>query len=271
MRTSVVVTTYNRPLALERVLHALAEQDQAPSEVLVADDGSGPETRAMVERWADSGRLALRHVWHEDHGFRAAAIRNRAAGAAAGDLLLFLDGDCVPGRSFVRRSLWLAEPGWVVAGDRILLTESLTRDVERGALALHRWGLARWIGERARGRINRLGPLCLWPTLAGRGYRETDWRHLRSANMGISRRDFESVDGFDESFQGWGFEDSELAVRLINAGVRIRTGRCAIGVFHLWHPENSREAVASNQTLLEQAIAQKKMRALQGLSSHIRT
>jgi glycosyltransferase involved in cell wall biosynthesis len=265
MRMSVIVTTYNRPLALGRVLHALSEQRLAPTEILVADDGSTEPTRQEVERWRARSAVPIRHVWQADDGFRAAAVRNLAAAHAVGDWFVFLDGDCVPQVRFTERIAALAVAGRVLAGDRILLSATLTDEIETAQSALHQWPAQRWLSERLRGRINRLAPLAHWPLLAGRAARERDWRHLRSANMALARADFERVNGFEEAFVGWGFEDSELAVRLINEGILIRSARMAAGVFHLWHPESTRQAIGDNQARLDQALASGKRRADLGL------
>lgn len=268
MSLSVVVTTYNRPAALARVLDALAAQTEPPDEVVVADDGSGPETASMLSaRKGDP--FPLLHVWQPDEGFRAALSRNRAVAASRGDWLHFLDGDCVPRPHFVERARRLSKRGWALAGDRILLSPGLTERIEREALPVHRWSVATLTGYRLRGGINRLLPLAYWPWLARRGRRQDDWRLLRTANVGLHRADFEAVNGFDSSFVGWGLEDSEFAIRLINSGVRLRSGRLAIGVLHLWHRESPRTALDRHRSLLEAAIREGRVRAVQGLAETI--
>ena len=99
-RVSIIVATYEFSLALELLLHALAEQEGEPCQVIVADDGSGDEVLAVVERWR--GRLDLEHVWHPDEGFRKARALNLAVLAARGDYLLFLDSDCLRRQSFAK-------------------------------------------------------------------------------------------------------------------------------------------------------------------------
>ena len=127
MLISVVVTTYNRPDALRAVLAGLAAQTDHGFEVLVADDGSRDDTRQLVERTAAAFPVPVAHVWQEDEGFRAGAARNRAAAVARGEYLVFLDGDCVPRPDFVAQHRTLAERGWMVAGNRILLSEAFTK------------------------------------------------------------------------------------------------------------------------------------------------
>ncbi len=119
---SVIVTTYNREDALNTVLRSLARQTDKNFEVIVADDGSAATTEALVEAWKTKLGHPLAHVWHEDRGFRAAEIRNRAILASHADYVIFLDGDCVTRPDFVATHRALAERGWFVTGNRILLS-----------------------------------------------------------------------------------------------------------------------------------------------------
>lgn len=265
---SVIVTTYNRPDALAAVLAGLAAQHDRDFEVLVADDGSGDDTRACVESSARDAPVRVRHVWQEDRGFRAGAARNRAAAQAGGRYLLFLDGDCVPRPDFIGRHRRLAEPGWMVAGNRILLSAAFTREVLEQTLPIHRWRAAQWRAARARGAINRLLPLYTLPLGALRKLAARRWQRVRSCNLGVWTEDFRAVDGFDESFEGWGFEDSDLAVRLLNRGVRRKEGAFATGVLHLWHREHDRAREGENWARLQQRIADGATRATRGLAQY---
>jgi len=266
MRISVIVTTYNRPRALARVLHALQEQTLAPAEVVVADDGSGADTARLIAGLQQNYPVPLIHAWQADEGFRAGAVRNLAVSKSSGDWLHFLDGDCVPQVSFVERIARLAQERWMLAGDRIMLSESLTQAIEQEAEPVHRWSLEKWRQARSDGGVNRLLPLRHWPFRLGRGLQGRDWRTFRTANAGISRADFVTVNGFECDLQGWGFEDSEFAVRALKAGCQIRSARLALGVFHLWHRPESRDSVQQNQALLEKAIQSTEFRARHGLA-----
>ncbi|MGD2080710.1 MAG: glycosyltransferase, partial [Nitrospirota bacterium] len=121
MKVSVIVTTYNNPGALSKVLEGFSLQSSLPDEVIVADDGSGPETAGLVERTKEESALAIEHVWQEDLGFRLARIRNEAIRRARGEYLIIMDGDCVPNRHYVADHLALAERGHFVQGKRVLL------------------------------------------------------------------------------------------------------------------------------------------------------
>lgn len=253
---SVVVTTYQRPEALAAVLAGLSGQDAAGFEVLVADDGSDERTAAVVAsvRAAPGAMRCVRHVRHPDRGFRAGHVRNRAVSAAGGDYVLFLDGDCVPRAGFVRAHARAAATGWMARGSRVLLS----RDATSRALApatpreppLHRRSVLAWTAARRRGDVNRLLPLLpawclpLSGLLSTRG--SGNWRSVRTCNLAVWRRDLEAANGFDERYVGWGYEDSDLAIRLLNHGVRIRRAPPATTVLHLWHAEHDRRFEGEN-------------------------
>jgi glycosyltransferase involved in cell wall biosynthesis len=264
---SVVVTTYNRDDALDAVLRALSRQGDRGFEVVIADDGSGPSTAALVASWTSRLPVPLRHVWQEHHGFRAAGVRNRAIMASTGRYCVFLDGDCLPRRDFIAAHRALAEPGWFVAGNRVLLSRALTAEILRDRIEPETWKFASFVGERLSGGINRLLPLVRLPAGAWRKAAARRWEGCRSCNLAVWRADLERIDGFDAAYVGWGKEDSDLVVRLLHAGVRRKDGRFATGVLHLWHPAADRCALPVNEDKLRQIIRTDRVRAARGLST----
>lgn len=265
MRISVIVSTYNRPDALRAVLAGFDAQSDRGFELLVADDGSGPDTRAVVEEFAARFTVPLRHVWQEDRGFRLAAVRNLAAAHAAGEYLVFVDGDCVPQVDFVERHRALAEPGWMVAGNRLLLSEDFTLRVLRDGVPIHRWTLGDWRRARRQGHINRIAPLLRLPLGPLRKLGARRWQRVRGCNMGMWKADLFRIGGFDETFEGWGYEDSDMAVRLVNAGCRLKKGAFACGLLHLWHRETARRQEGRNWDLLQQRLGSGETQPLKGL------
>lgn len=263
---SLIVTTYNRPDALDAVLRALSRQADRNFEVIVVDDGSGAETEALVAAWKSRRLLALRHVWQEDRGFRAAEARNKGIEAARGRYCIFLDGDCLPRPDFVAVHRRLAEPGWFVAGNRVLLSQERTEAVLTGGEQPERWGFGEAISQRRHGHLNRVTPLLRLPLGGLRKLRSLAWRGARSCNLAVWRSDLIAIDGFDARFNGWGKEDSDLLVRLLNASVRRKDGNFATAVFHLYHPEADRTLLPENERRLEAVIHDRAIRAEQGLS-----
>ena len=264
---SIIVTTYNREDALDAVLRSLARQSDPAFEIIVADDGSGPATAKLVDSWKPKIGHRLEHVWHPDRGFRAAESRNRAVLAAQGAYCVFLDGDCIVRPNFVASHRRLAEAGWFVTGNRVLLSREFTTKVLRENLAPETWTVARWFAERWHNRINRLSGVLYLPLGPLRRIRQNMWQGARSCNLAIWRSDLDRVDGFDADYSGWGKEDSDIILRLLHAGARRKDGLFATGVIHLWHAEADRSWLAENERKLAEVAAGDRIRAKRGLSS----
>lgn len=266
MKISVVITTYNRPEALSLVLRSLAAQTAGDFEVLVADDGSTPETAATLAALKPALPYQLRHVWQADDGFRAPMARNRAAAVASGEYLIFLDGDCVPLTDFLEQHRRLAAPGWFVSGNRILLSRKFSERSVRDQIPLWKWNRAQWFAARLSGKVNRLTPLLRF---VGWSNPRADWIGAKTCNLAAWHADFLAVNGFDEDFIGWGFEDSDFVQRLLNAGRHRRTTRWAVPVLHLWHQAQDRSWERANYARLEQTVASGVIRAARGVDQYL--
>ncbi|MGZ8202314.1 MAG: glycosyltransferase family 2 protein [Burkholderiales bacterium] len=269
MKTAVIVTTYNRPDALEAVLDGYCAQDTVDFELLIADDGSTASTRRLVESYASRAPFPLRHVWQEDRGFRAGAARNRALAKTAADYVIFSDGDCIPSRHFVANHRELAEPGYFLSGNRILLNQSFTAGVLQLGLPVHTWPAMQWLRAWARRDVNRALPLLVLPDGAWRKHRSHRWEGVKTCNFSAWRNDLVRANGFDERYSGWGLEDSDLVIRLLHAGVLHKSARFAAPVFHLWHRENDRSQLEENQRRLDEILASDRVTALVGLDQYV--
>ncbi len=263
---SVIVTTYNREDALDACLRALAHQSDRDFEIVIADDGSRADTTALVARWTARLPVPLKHVRHEHRGFRGGEIRNRGIRASTGALCIFLDGDCLARADFVAAHRRLAEPGWFVTGNRILLSRDLTEAVLTQGLAPERWAWSALLRHRLRGGVNRLAPNLSLPLGPLRRLKARRWDGAQTCNLAVARADLERIDGFDHSYIGWGLEDSDLVVRLLHAGIRRKDGRFATGVLHLWHAPNERAQLPANRRRLDDLIGSDRVRAVRGLS-----
>jgi len=257
----LIVNTYNQPEYLGRVLHAIARQTALPQELLVADDGSDPETRRVVQDHVKQLPFHSEHIWQEKAGFRRSRILNRAIAKARSDYLVFLDGDSIPHPEFVADHRRLAEPNTFVQGHRAL--------VEQQAAAF--FGLGSFIQDRRRAlwrrQLRGLKHAFRWPVPLKRV--RNDLRGVRGCNLAIWRADLVAVNGYNEAYVGWGREDSDLSLRLMNRGVgRLDVRGWAI-CYHLWHPPVSREGLQTNDRLLAEAAAQKATRCELGLSQYL--
>ena len=249
---SVVITTYNRSDALLAVLHGLSRQGDPDFEVVVADDGSAEKHRQMVIESDVARALRVTYVWHPDIGFTASRVRNRGVAASRGKYIIFLDGDCVPERDFIARHKAIAQKGFFVNGSRILLSPELTARVLSSKEQVDGRSRSYWLRQRLLGHANKLTGLLRLPDLSIRIKKKFSWKGIRSCNMGVWKEDFVRVDGFDESFVGWGHEDADFVLRLHHAGVTRKNGFCATEVFHLWHPESSRNQESQNANLVSE-------------------
>jgi glycosyltransferase involved in cell wall biosynthesis len=264
---SLIVATYNREAALGAVLRAFGRQTDRNFEIVVADDGSSPATRRVIESCAPGLSVPVKHVWQEDQGFRLAEIRNRAIVQSRGEYCVFLDGDCIPRPGFVAAHRRLAERGWFVAGNRALMSPALSARVESGQLTPELWSNIAWTAARLRGEVNRLAPLITLPLGPARKLQGGRWQSARGGNLAIWRDDLLRIDGFDAAFSGWGREDSDIIIRLIRAGVRRKDGRFATGVLHLWHAENDRTQLPENEKRLDTLLRGDRIQAERGLSA----
>lgn len=270
LKISVIVTTYNWPHALRAVLTALVEQKTVyPFEIIVADDGSTEETAKLVREFKTRVAIPILHIWQPDEGFKAATIRNKAVLVAEGDYMVFLDGDCIPREDFIAKHMDLAEENTFVAGNRVLLNEAFTVTALAEAKALHRWSFVRWLMAWSLGRCNRILPFLMIPFASFSLRSNSRWRGAKGCNLAMWKVDLMQVNGWEEKFVGWGYEDSDLVIRLLHAKIKRKSGRFRIPVIHLWHPENDRSQEQKNASLLKERRKNKQLCADQGINQYI--
>ena len=255
---SVVLATYNWPQALQLCLEGLASQTDTNFEVVIADDGSREETSQLIKAYAQSSHMKIRHVWQPDLGFRKAMVLNKAIAASQGEYLVFLDGDCLAQPDFIAKHRKLSQHSVMVTGSRILLGETLTRQLcEHGHWSYKEFFVNAW-RYRLRGELNKLFPLMLkLPDNTVRMYKKFEWRRIKGCNMAAWREDVLSIQGFDEELQGWGHEDADFVFRLQRSGIKRKSGAWATEVLHLWHPSASKENSAKNAEIVRAKILAK--------------
>lgn len=261
MDVSLIVTTYNWPGALEMTLRSVMAQSRLPDEVVIADDGSGPETSSAVEKVLARGKTPWCHVRHEDQGARQSRIKNLAVRHSNGSYLIFVDHDVVLHPHFVQDHLSMARRGCFLQGKRLLLSRKVTERILTKETFLSPRPWIRGLGNRKNAfRFPRIGAL-----LSRTKRFEVS---LRGCNLSMFREDFLRVDGFDEVFDGsWGREDSDLCYRLFHAGVQVRILWFLAIQYHLCHGATAdwdRERLDSE---LNRNIKEKRTRAIRGYSA----
>ncbi len=269
---SIIVTTYNWPQALKLVLTALAAQVTPDMEIIIADDGSDEETRIIIDEAKSKIQCALHHVWQPDNGFQAAKIRNKAIVKATGEYIIFIDGDCIIAKDFIQNQLKLKKASHFVCGNRVLLTREFTQVLlnKNNQIALHQWGILKWLSAAKKNKINRILPCIKSKTLMRivNFFAKQKWQGAKTCNLAVWKKDLLEVNGFDESFTGWGFEDSDLIIRLLRNGIKRKEARFYAPVIHLWHAEQPRDKASENFKKLEQVILSSYCVAPKGLNQY---
>ena len=250
---SLIISTYNWVEALELTLNSVLLQSVLPKEVIIADDGSKEETRDLIERYKQTFPVPLIHIWHEDKGFRLASIRNKAFAVSTQEYLIQIDGDVILHPQFIEDHVTLASPNCLLQGSRvnlgkyrsaILLKKKQSRvsvfstDISRRENGIRWISLAKWLLTKYRNR---------YPVYYARG-----------ANMSFWRKDILAINGYNENFTGWGHEDSDLTLRMLNNHKTKLVLKFSAIVYHLYHPEHtSKTDQSGNKHYIEETLRQK--------------
>jgi glycosyltransferase involved in cell wall biosynthesis len=229
---AVIVSSFERPQHLSRVLASIAAQQGAGAfEVAVTDDGSRDETASVVRKFAASVPFPVHFTTHPHDGFQLARCRNEGVRATTAPYLLFLDGDCLIPPDHLRMHLDRRRPNTVQAGycahlDQATSERITEHDIRRG-------DFAGWITLKARYKLAAKHAKAWFYNAIGDASRPK----LYGGNIGVARADYERINGYDENFRGWGCEDDDLRLRLRRAGMGVQSILRWTHTFHLWHPK----------------------------------
>ena len=246
MKLTLIITTYNWPEALLLVMKSVNCQTILPDEVIIADDGSTKETKVLINSFNINSNIKAIHSWQEDIGFRAARSRNNAIFKSTGDYIVLIDGDTILHTNFLKDHIANAESGFFVQGSRTLLSEKQTKK----ALAEKTVNFP-FFSSGLKNRKNSIHSKFLSSIFSSK---KNHLLGIKSCNMAFYKKDCLNINGFNNEFEGWGREDSEFVVRLINSGIKRKNVRFNAIQFHLWHNENSRILLEKNNAMLEDAI-----------------
>ena len=246
---ALIISTYNWPQALQQTLRSVVHQTIKPNEILIADDGSDERTANLIQQFkSNHPSLNIIHVWHEDKGFRLAAIRNMAISKAQSDYIIQIDGDIILDQNFIEDHLSIKAKGFFVTGSRLLLGKKITEVLLESDKV--NFTTLRWQGKNF---FNTLRIPFLMRLL--QNTYKTKGKHLdyvKGCNMAFWKSDLYLVNGYDEAFIGWGREDSDICIRLIHAGVKKKFIKFCGVQYHLHHPLASRDQIEANDVLIEQ-------------------
>ncbi len=267
-KASLFVATYEMPRHLALVCAGLERQTTRDFEVFICDDGSGPETAEVIKQFAARANVPVKHIRQDHQGFRKCRMLNEALRQSKGQTLIYLDGDCVPHKDFVRDHLENQEEGRYLAGRRLELGPKISE----------------WLTvERVReGFFDFPKPQLILSVLSGdsehlqRSVRiPVPWLReklkmnrvddLKGCNYSVARKSLEAINGFDESYEGYGREDTDVEIRLQNLGLKIKSLKGLALQYHVWHPR--RAFTPANDDRLEELKRSGRARCAMGLSS----
>jgi glycosyltransferase involved in cell wall biosynthesis len=260
MRVSVILSTYNQPDWLEKVLWGYHAQTHRDFEIVIADDGSREETRRRIDELRSATGLAIRHIWHEDRGFRKCTILNRAIEGAKGDFLIISDGDCVPRWDFVAQHVAHARPARFLSGGTVRLPLALSHAIMPNDIRSGRFLKPSWLFAHRLGWNKKLLMILSGPRVGAALDRLTTTRAtFNGGNASAWKADIVRVNGFDERME-WGGEDRELGERLVNAGTLGTQMRYRAICLHLEHGRGyvREDAVRRNQEIREETLRTKR-------------
>ncbi len=246
MQISLIITTYNRPDALLTVLKSVEGQKKLPDEVIIADDGSNEATRILIEDFSSKSKLKIIHSFQEDIGFRVARSRNRAISKANSEYIVMIDGDMILHKNFIYDHLRNSQIGYFVQGSRVLLTDKRTKDILESFKPI-----SHFLESGLTNRKNAIHSDFLSKIFS---VKKNLLRGIKTCNVAFFKVDCISVNGFNNEFEGWGKEDSEFFVRMMNKGINRKTLRFNAIQYHLWHTEANRGLLKKNEQLLNKTI-----------------
>lgn len=248
VQTTLAISTYNWPQALNLCLLSVLKQKVLPDEVIIADDGSTDGTRILIEQFQKDFPVPLIHVWQPDEGFQLSKIRNRAIAAASYEYIIQVDGDLILHPHFVADHLAVCKYGFFASGSRVTLDADTSQKlIDNSSTSVNLFNC------KIRNKLNGLR-LPLMRNYLALKYKANEFYYLRGCNIAFWRKDLLKVNGFNEDFIGWGLEDTELAVRLHNIGIKRQSLKFSGIVYHVYHHEENREALPKNRDLLSNAI-----------------
>lgn len=261
INSTLIISTYNWPKALELVLLSVIRQKRLPDEIIIADDGSKSETKQLIEKFKKNFPVPLKHIWHKDTGFNKSAILNKAISESVGEYIIQSDGDCILHPYFVEDHLKFAKKNHYLFGSRVNIQAFHLNDLfSKKQTRFH--FLSKGIKKRTRA-IHMPFLTTLYKV------RKDFSKKYRGCNTSYFKSDFFAVNGYNEDFKGWGREDSELALRFHNNGLKAKRLRYCGIVYHIFHKEKPKDRLEINNSIENKTITDKIVWCKNGIDKYL--
>lgn len=256
MKIALLISTYNWPQALDKVLQSVMQQSILPYEVLIADDGSTNDTKWLIEKWQNKDQLKIKHFWQEDQGFRKTIIMNKAISSTDAKYIIQIDGDIILDKNFIKDHLSAQEKGFFINGARALISPENTINI----LSSPDLNMTQ-VSRKIKNKINATRIPFLSPFLRKDHLKSNN---VKGCNFSFYKEDFVAVNGYNNDISGWGHEDIELAARLNNLGIKQRRLKLSAVCYHLYHDYFDRKNEATNFSNYEAVVKNKTIRCENG-------
>lgn len=261
MKTTLLISTYNWTKALDLVFRSIEKQTQLPDEILIADDGSTSETKELINVFSEKINIPVKHFWQKDKGFRKSKILNKAVAGTNADYIIQVDGDCILDKNFVKDHIKNAQANTYLYGSRVnILPDFVASVFEHKIISFTVF--SKEIKNKTR---------TLHIPFLSKLYQPHQGisRKFRGCNVSYWKKDFIEVNGYNEDFEGWGREDSDLVIRMGNKGVLAKRLRYAGIVFHIHHKINSKHNLELNDAIEQKTIREKIIRIPKGVDQYL--
>jgi len=261
MKATVIITTYNSPEWLEKVLWGYENQIDTDFEIVIADDGSGEETQKLLKTFKTNSSLNIKHVWHEDDGFQKTKILNKAIEGSHSDYLIFTDGDCIPRKDFVDSHVKLSEKGKFLSGGYCKLPMKTSLTISKENVENQDCFDVKWLNNIEK--LSFSNALKLGSSISKGNILDSitpTKATFNGCNSSVFKSDAIAINGFDERMK-YGGLDREFGERLMNYGISGKQIRHKAIVVHLDHPRGykTKESLKNNYDIRKE-VKRKKIK-----------